>query len=259
MSRAMRTPPSVIPVLLVFSLLTVGCDQSAIAVPDARWRATYSPDARDLGVPREVRREESSFAELANDAPSSAGFYFDESGDAVVVVRDSSHDVAAVRTMQMLIARGHISSGIESKGHSSVKVQRANFTFRQLAEWRDVAFDAVLGERFGVHTLDLDERSNRVLIGIAHNSKKDEVAEILAQQGVPIEALSFVASGGMVYDAAPTTIVDESSDPLAGGLLIRLQHNNNDVVGCTLGFAATRNGVPGLVTVSQESSQCYDQ
>jgi hypothetical protein len=34
---------------------------------------------------------------------------------------------------------------------------RAEYTFRQLAEIRDIAFDQILGQFPGVETLDLDE------------------------------------------------------------------------------------------------------
>ena len=111
----------------------------------------------DVGVPASVRPGEESFAALATTSPSSAGFYFDPQGVLVVRVRDQNDDELAVTAARTLGRNGHAPSRDGRTEAVSARVQRAQYTFRQLAEWRDLALAKVLGSVSGVVSLDLDE------------------------------------------------------------------------------------------------------
>lgn len=214
-------------------------------------------DTGSLGAPTNVRPEERMFAELAADAPSAGGFYYDRAGDLVVLVRDKEHDGLALAGAKKLRDSKRIGGGGHAANSGRIRVARADFTFRELSRWRDLAFDHVLGVVPGVMTLDLDETHNRVALGIdpqfaGPGGAEARVRQTLRELGVPSAALTFAPAGRTVNDALtpPFSLLNDSFDPLAGGLEIVLQHNDGTLSGCTLGFAAIRDGVPGMVTAS---------
>ena len=88
--------------------------------------------------PDRVRPEEEAFASLAAQSPSSAGFYLDLDGHLVVIVRDQKDDDAARSAASDFIARGGVrDSRVRAAG---VVVRHGEYTFYQLARWRDTIF-----------------------------------------------------------------------------------------------------------------------
>ncbi|HZF10211.1 MAG TPA: hypothetical protein VFE33_15590 [Thermoanaerobaculia bacterium] len=212
-----------------------------------------------------VRPEEQPFADLALKAPSSAGFYYDSTGGVVVLVRDAAHDAAALAHMHNLATSHHLRGLDIEKRTGNVRVARAQYTFSQLAAWRDIAFDHVLGQMDGVVSLDLDEVSNRVTLGITADqfaSMQGKVREKLHSLGVDPAAVAFKqVKQPPTYDTVfnpPNTINDQTSDPIAGGLAMHIQNNDGGLYGCTIGFAAQRDGVAGLVTASHCTSNLFN-
>lgn len=213
-----------------------------------------------LGLPQTVRDEEGDFAELARVAPSSAGFYFDTDGRLAIRVRDASDNNAALSAASTLVAQKRISRDGTQRG-VSYRLVSASFTFRQLAEWRDLAFDNVLLAVPDVYSLDLDEVRNRVAIGVSpdnYSVVRATALRRLTSLGVDPDALVFDSVGKPVSDvllSPPPTLNHESSDPLAGGLRVDIYHPAfppypAELVACTLGFVAARNGQLGFVTAS---------
>ncbi|MBL0938735.1 MAG: hypothetical protein IBJ03_07560 [Gemmatimonadaceae bacterium] len=140
-----------------------------------------------------------------------------------------------------------------------MKVVSAEFTFLQLAAWRDILFDSVLVQVLSVRTLDLDERENRVELGIEAQSfekVREELTQRISRLGIPVNAVRFESlrgAGPQLDMAPPPTLQTGTTDPLAGG--IQIVHWNN--AGCTLGFVGQRSGVTGFVTNSHCSSMMY--
>lgn len=244
---------------ILLGLIAVACDRPAGTV--AALPQSASPDAA-LGAPTDVRPEEALFQDLARRAPSTAGFFIDETGSVVVRVRDQQEDdLARVAIQELVATRPWLSSGAEPNVRA-VKIERAQYTFRQLAIWRDLAFDNALARIPGVHSLDLDEARNRVALGIDPRTfveTRATATERLAAYGVDSQALVFDSVGQHIQDKSfvpPTTIQDQTSDPLAGGLEVRIQQSDG-LHRCTLGFVAQRNGTLGLVTASHCTSGTY--
>lgn len=239
-----------------------------LAVAQSSVRTNVIPAAQ-LGVPKNVRPEEAWFAELSTLAPSAAGFYFDSAGRLVARVRDGANDLAALAHLRNFVMSGRLRGAVGrslAAWSPSYAVVRADYTFRQLAEYRDAAFDNVLGKVSGVYTLDLDEAQNRVTIGIAKETfavTRAAVMTKLSALAVDTSAIAFRVTGPAVADSRftpPTQIDQQTSDPLAGGLIIDLDSDGNGSYAgtCTLGFTGKRNSVLGLVTASHCTSQIFN-
>ncbi len=113
------------------------------------------------------RPEEKAFADLAMRSPSSAGFFLDSLGRAVVIVRDTIDDASARLALNDLAASGRVSGS--PAAIQNARIQRGQFTYQQLSTWRNIAFERILWLE-GVSSLDLDERANRVTIGLTPQS-----------------------------------------------------------------------------------------
>lgn len=133
----------------------------------------------------------------------------------------------------------------------SYRALRAQFTFHELAAWRDLAFDHVLTTLPDIHYLDLDEVENRVTVGIAVQSfegTRAAVLRALTPLGVNPAAINFRSVSRLPrFDAAPGSLLSGGPDSIAGGMLINSYTANSS---CSLGFVAVRNGQRGFVTNS---------
>jgi hypothetical protein len=96
------------------------------------------------------RPEEAAFAELARVSPSSAGFFLNAEGLVVVVVARPEEDGLARAGAAALIAAGRVHDARAKNG--GVVIQRGQYAFAQLAQWRDAVFDNLLG---GVEGLEV--------------------------------------------------------------------------------------------------------
>lgn len=129
--------------------------------------ANTESQATILGVQFTARPEEGNFVELARRAPGTAGFYFDARGGLVVRVKSSvAGNEGARSAVHALIALGRIDPPDRGAVIGPVKVEHADYSFAELARWRDIAFDHALLAIRGVTSLDLDEVRNRVALGI---------------------------------------------------------------------------------------------
>lgn len=252
------------------SLSLLACRDNDVAGVDAAnhvRRAPLSAAASEgLGVPDKARPEESIFARLSAAAPSAAGYYYDEKGVLVVLVRDARDDASAKDMARTLLASSAILGPGGGRRTGDVRVERAKFTYRQLSEWRDFVFDNYFGRDLRITSLDLDERANRVVVGLSDVGRDAARFELLARMqmsAIDTTAISFVHAEIGKADVAfspPATLNDQSSDPLAGGLQIDMDTNGNGeyAASCTLGLVASRNDVVGLITNSHCTHEMFN-
>jgi hypothetical protein len=201
------------------------------------------------------------FEDLAKQAPSSAGFYFDKDGALTVVVRDSVDFLKAEVAVSQYLASGRLGP----VRNTSVRVKQGRFTFRQLAAWRDVAFDRLLLANHDIASLDLDEVNNRVTVGVrptALAGGRQQLLATLHTNAVDTESVRLVPqelverSDGRAAllrstrtrAVMPPYALNYFFDTIVGGIEIR---NPNTGGTGTLGVVATRNGTTqGFLTAS---------
>lgn len=171
------------------SLSLGGCAERRL--PTANESSRPLSSLQPVGVGK-IRLDEEPFAELAQQLPSSAGFYLDSTG-FVVVVSNAGEDVAAKGAIDVLVAAGRIKD--DRAGSKSIRVQRGQYTFEQLRAWRDVVFEKVVGASAGITSLDLTEHLNRVTIGIAPEQMlqlRTRLPSELVALGVDTSAIIYI-------------------------------------------------------------------
>lgn len=169
-------------------------------------------------------------AQINQEIPGFGGLFYDREGFANVFLTDPDD----ARALDQL--------------GPDVRVLQGEFQFVELRAWRHELRSAVFALP-GVVTLDVDEATNRIRIGVdrqvAPNASR-RVARQAAQLGVPRHAV-VIESVDPIYQLV--TLRDQLR-PVPGGVQI---HFSNFL--CTLGFNAVRSGVEGFVT----NSHCTDK
>lgn len=212
--RATRTTTA----LLLASALLAGCEHDPLSVSpgDGPSQAAAAQDpAQDL---------DSEFVRRAREIPGFGGYYFDESGDLVVVLTDLRQEAAA-RASLASVLRGHRSDPrLGRNGAGEMRVHRGDYDFIQLNDWRGRARNVLSIP--GTVFLDTDEVSNRLRIGVEDLSLAPKVEAELARRAVPRAAV-------LIEKTSPVRFVTTLNDyirPVDGGLLI--DYNTS---WCTLG------------------------
>ena len=179
------------------------------------------------------------FTAIARQVPGFGGLYFDQDGTMKVYMVGQKEPVNdnLISSLDDVITR-EIGGG-ERLTHSGVEVIEGQYSFLDLHSWHQELSPAVLSLP-GVVFTDLDEKTNRLRIGVTDSKEVLEAVEkSLAGLSVPREAVVF----------SETKPIDPHlrnfRRPLRGGLQI----NFGNFL-CTLGFIAVRNGVNGYVTNS---------
>jgi hypothetical protein len=221
----MNRNPLIFRTLAAVALAGVGCRDASSPTPTAPTAAaSLSGIAQGLQAPDP--------AALASAIPGFGGFYLD-AGVPTVYLLDPAARGAAERALGAYAAgRGFTPA--------QIRVLPGQFGYQELDRWfRQISREAfVIG---GVVFTDLDEASNRVLVGVEHGAAAASVRGLAARLGIPSEALT-------VRETEPIHFVQTLRDkirPVVGGVQIRFSGFL-----CSLSFNAVRSGTSGFVTAS---------
>jgi hypothetical protein len=195
--------------------------------------------------PDTVQTFDDQLAAVARQVPEFAGVYVDDDSRTHLALTDTT-DISRDRAATALGEVFEASSGAltEALAGGEVVVERADFGFTALKDWYDRSSSGVLALD-GVVFTDIDERVNRVAVGVARPEAIRSVRAELARLGVPAEAAVVT-----VVPAATLASLQNAITPKVGGVQI----TNSGGGTCTLGFNARRAGVSGFVT----NSHCTD-
>ncbi|HWM20032.1 MAG TPA: hypothetical protein VNO51_10115 [Ilumatobacteraceae bacterium] len=190
------------------------------------------------GQPATLRTPDDMMAEVGALAPEFGGVYIDAESRTHLFLTDPSA-AAAQRAMTALAqVFGDASHGGFDVG-GAVTIHRGQHAFAQLKRWHD-AMTPVLAVSKVVLT-DIDERANRLLVGVADRTAETAVRNELVRVGIPPAAVQVA-----VVPEVRAESLQDNHTPKVGGLQI----TSGSGVICTLGFNARRAGVAGFVTAS---------
>ncbi|GIW53352.1 MAG: hypothetical protein KatS3mg081_2707 [Gemmatimonadales bacterium] len=139
-----------------------------------------------------VRTYDDDLADLAAQLPGFGGLYLDSTGELVVQLKDVSRlQEAKAKVQQFLLTR---SGGNSVLAHEyaryvdGMKAVRARYDFRELHSWYRILRKRVFG--LGTVTMsDINERRNRIMIGVTDTASIQLVDELLVRLPVPREAI----------------------------------------------------------------------
>ncbi len=203
-------------------------------------REPTAPDASgDALAPRlSPPSEAPDIAWLARELPGFGGLFVDGDGVPTAYLTDPGEREAVEAALGGFLA----SRGFEG---SELRVRRGEFGYARLDRWFRGAAPEVLATA-GVVFVDLDEASNRLLVGVETEAAGHAVRGVLARLGIPAAATEIRRTQPIHYAA---TLRDRVR-PVQGGLQI---HFGNFL--CTLGFNATAGGEDSFIT----NSHCTDR
>jgi hypothetical protein len=224
---------------LAFSLAGGG---TAVAEPEP---PAVAPGARG---PQARRTLDESLLEVSATVPGFGGLYHDEQGRLVIrLMRDfegpaAQRAIAAVFGPEMLPAAG-------------VVYAPARFSFASLKALQERVTPDVLSHVGAVMT-DVDEKGNRVVVGVENSEVRQRILKRLEALRVPQDMVEVVEMSPLM----PTNTVQAGWRPITGGLQIETPGKY-----CTLGFPALLGTTLGFVTNSHctqtqggvESTQAY--
>lgn len=164
--------------------------------------------------------------------PGFGGFYLDD-GVPTVYLTDVTRR-GAVESALGPFARAR---GLAAK---DIRVAQAQYAYKSLDTWhRSVTVDAF--DIPGVVYTDLDEASNRVVVGMERGAGTTGVRDLAARLGVPAAAIVVRETEPVI----PMATLRDLVRPVVAGLQI----NFGQFV-CSIGFNATSGGQASFVTAS---------
>jgi hypothetical protein len=189
--------------------------------------------------PDGIETSDDILAAVARQVPGFAGMFIgpDETLQVYMAGHRGPADAATMALLDHVITR-EVGRG-ERLSNKGMEIIEAQYDFLTLHNWHRQMSPEVLDVN-GVVFTDLDEKTNRLRIGVTASKEALEAVEkSLAGLGVPREMVEID-----VTEEINLTLRNRRR-PLRGGLQI-----NFGGFLCTLGFIATRAGVNGFVTNS---------
>jgi hypothetical protein len=185
------------------------------------------------------RTIDEQFAAIARQSPSFGGMYLDEERNVLYVYSwDQSAGAAALADAAVGAVFG------DKRPSARIQILPARYGFHELKQWHDRLSPDVLAMP-GVVMTDIDDRSNRVTVGVESLESKGAIEDRLFEIGIPAEAVNIVKTPAVALEAS----LRDRRRPLVGGLQIAFQSGGSTFL-CTEGFNAVRAGVIGFVTNS---------
>ena len=171
------------------------------------------------------------FDDVATQVPGFGGMYL-EGNILKVYLTDPTLMVSAGSVITSVFGADRIPAG-------GIQVIRGNYGFHQLSAWSNK-----LGAVFnipGVVYTDIDERANRLTVGVENQGVAASVQGMVSSVGIPQGVMNIVTAEP-IYDQV--TLQDQVR-PIQGGLQIQFSNFL-----CSISYNAVRGGTAGFVTAS---------
>ena len=124
------------------------------------------------------------WADVAQQVPGFAGWWLN-GGTIVLMLVDTTQREAALRAIIAELPQRYI---------HSIRVQKADFDFRQLRDWKALVFSVS-----GVVMSDADEVRNRVVAGVEDSTNIRPTRQRLLEAGIPARALLVEVTGRLTW------------------------------------------------------------
>ena len=174
------------------------------------------------------RTLDDAFADVAELVPEFGGLYLDDHGKVHIVLLDPSPEllelskgaIAAVfgPDQRLPFTLGSGGDDDDDDDGGQVHVERGRFGFLDLIAARERSLGVL--NIAGVSLLDIDERENRLAIGVEHMSLRHQVEQQLQALGVSLQMVKIRQVPRIIPYPAPQTFLQEKVRPLIAGLQI---------------------------------------
>ncbi len=247
-------------------VLVAGC-ADVPTEPYSTSSPSTAPEVKQLGVwslataelqaalqGNNIRGWESEILRLEANSPGIGGVFFDPPSQSLVVLTTRTGDSARARAaVSNLIGNRALLTGSDQVLRApSISIRHADYPFSHLVAWHGVLLD-ILSDVDGWLSIDADERSNRVRIGVASAAARANVEGLATGAGVPHGAISVHISTPM------QPLVARASTPRLPSSTLRdriraagsgLEIQNALGARCSYGWTLTSGATWGFITAA---------
>ncbi len=186
------------------------------------------------------------FADVAALSPGFGGMFL-ANGILNIYLKNPSERASAVAAITAFFGKERIPAG-------GIQVLKGDYDFHQLRGWYS-RIGGVFNIQGVVYT-DIDERANRLSVGVESQAAAEAIRQQLATEGVPSAAVNIISTGAII----PLVTLQDRVRPIQGGLQIQFSNFL-----CSISFNGIRSGTAGFLTASHctdiqggvESTQYY--
>jgi hypothetical protein len=197
----------------------------------------FNVSAADSPPPGGTASPDDLFVEVARRVPGFGGAFVDESANQLKIWLSQPTAEGAVSATNAL---EDVFADPQFVGYIPVPL-KARYDFPTLKAWHD-DLSLGIGGMAGVTSNDIDERINRLRVGIENIEAKPEIEGAITALNVPLAAVSIVEEEPVHFQT-----LQEFHRPVLGGLQIVRDAGDVWYI-CTAGFVATSGLVTGIVT-----------
>lgn len=238
-----RTPWRTLATALAMAALAA-CSDDPTPGPTGPDRADAVQDGDTAIAPLDgdLYPAEKEALELSQQIDGYAGDWYEGDTRVVALTAAGKTDEAA-RVLSTRAATSEFGQHDEAKNGGGTRFVQAQFDYKSLRAYRDQSAEPVLGVE-GTTFMDLDEKANRLVVGIADEAQRAEVEAKFKEARVPAEATEVIVTGK--FEEHQT--LQQFKRPLEGAW--QIQNAAGPI--CTLGFITRNpaNGAPAFVTNS---------
>ena len=195
------------------------------------------------------------FFRVATQAPGFAGAYYADSGALTIAVkpgrksltsREASRSLSALtRVFGKGVLRPMPSSRRSQPRFGRVEYRLADYRFDDLYRWY-ARLRPVLKIR-GVAYTDIDERRNRLVVGVSGGKPTAAIANYISASGIPFSSVLFEDSQELYYYYSGSIIGSEQR-PALSGIELGTQAGGRCTIGFNVWFPDWWWSSPGFVT-----------
>ncbi|MGH7471729.1 MAG: hypothetical protein ACRENP_27580 [Longimicrobiales bacterium] len=182
------------------------------------------------------------FSQIAKEIPGFGGFYIDNGAIHVYLVDPAYSSVAAQAVRSVLERRGRL----QRMAELPIQIEQGAFSWQTLSQWY-LSIRTLLSLP-GVSMADIDERINRIVVGLTRMSAADLMREHVRSANIPLEAVTFVEEQ---LPALANHDLNHRVDPIPGGVSITRNSTNSP---CTLSANAEISPTRYFLTASHCSN-----
>lgn len=220
------------------ALIVVGCHE--LAAPDA---TKSRPIGGRASVRAAARTLDDVFEAIDRDAPGFGGLYLDEGQNPVIAITSGASRAAAEAAVRTHMGR------MPGRAGGGVQYVTVAYRFSDLRRW--LTEFVATWRRDGITMVDVNERRNRIVIGVRDGAVRAAILEEIARSEVPIEAVNVDIRSGPIT----LSTLQDLSRPVVGGLRIQILNWSSQIGHeCTLGFNVKLPGDTALYGVT--NSHC---
>jgi hypothetical protein len=208
-----------------------------------------SPDPRAGREPPRARSLDHEFADLTTRVPGGfGGWFYDQEGRPNVYLVDTTKRAGAVTALLPVLRDRQVSVAGGQRNRpdvANIVILQGQYDFATLLNWRG-QIDGEAPRIPGITMTDVQERTNRVVVGVESEAAGVQVREALARLNIPIEAVQIVqrprdrelVGRGVAPWATQTGTLAGNATTVAAGY--RINWYSGGWRWCTLGFNAER-------------------